>query len=299
MSKRISLPGLAILALIAGALILAPSAVRAQAGDAAKEAVLKAALDYSDGAYSSDAARMERAIHSDLNKLIFRRLPSKALMAGYSTFSGLVEPLRAGGFPALDPEKRKTDVSVLEITDDIACVRLRTANWCDYLQLVKDDGQWKIINVLWTSGLDAPPAQKLVPGFEAGKESPAALAAALDFIEGRLTGDAARLEKALHPETSVVTYMVASKTNRAFLNRSRQSGILEPTKAKLGLPPESARQAEVRVLDLMDGMAFAVGKAGIGTFYLQLQLLDGQWKAINVLLRPTNNAFPPPRPAGK
>ena len=269
------------------------------APDPQEDAVIKTALDYSDGAYSGDAARMERAIHPDLNKLIFmRRSPSMGLMASYSTYSGLVEMTRTAVMN-LDPDKRRTEASVLEIKDDVACVRVRTSLWCDYLQMIKDNGQWKIVNVLWTSGLDAPPARKVVPDFDAEKERPAAQAAALDFIEGMLSGDAARLEKALHPETSQIVYMVSAKNNAAMVNRTRYSGLLEPVKAKLGLAPENARKADVRVLDLMDGMAFAAAQTARGTAYLQLQLVDGQWKAINILVRPTNNLFTPAPPAKK
>jgi hypothetical protein len=289
-----------ILAVVA-AVALAVLGQDSASNEAEKAAVIATALDYSDGAYSADAERMAGAIHPDLNKLIFgKRPPATNYMSSYSTFSGLVEFTRAAGL-VLEPEKRLTEAAVLEIAGDVACARIRTAMWCDYLQMIKAGGRWKIVNVLWTSGLNVPPQAKAVPGFDAEKERPAAQAAALDFLEGRLNGDAARLEKALHPETSIAVYMIAAKTGGAFLNRSRYSGILEQTRAKLGLPPENARTAEVRVLDLMDGMAFAAAKTGVGAAYLQLQLLDGQWKAINVLVRPTNNVMgaPAPPPAKK
>ena len=283
------------------ALALAVLGQDAAVPEAEKAAVIATALDYSDGGYSGDAERMAGALHTDLNKLIFgKRPPATGYMSSYSTFSGLVEVTRAGVL-ALEPEKRLTEASVLEIAGDVACAKVRTAMWCDYLQMIKADGRWKIVNVLWTSGLNVPPQAKAVPGFDAEKERPAAQAAALDFLEGRLSGDVARLEKALHPETSIAVYMIAAKTGGAFLNRSRYTGILEQTRAKLGLPPENARTAEVRVLDLMDGMAFAAAKSGIGAAYIQLQLIDGQWKAINVLVRPTNNVMgaPAPPPAKK
>jgi len=110
----------------------------AGSSEAEKGAVIKTALDYSDGAYSGDAARMERAIHPDLNKLIFnRRSPAMGLAAGYSTYGVLVEAVRAGLIASLDSDKRLTEVSVLEVKDDAACVKLRTAQWCDYLQMIK------------------------------------------------------------------------------------------------------------------------------------------------------------------
>lgn len=270
-----------------------------QAPGPREEAIVATALDYSDGGYSGDAARMERAIHPDLNKVFFmRRGPNMGLMSGYSTFSGLVEMTRMKVLN-LEPEKRRTDVAVLESTDDVACVRLRSSQWCDYLQMVKDAGRWKIVNVLWTAGLDAPPARRIVAGFDAEKERPAAQAAALDYLEGMLAGEALRLEKALHPETSQVVYMTSAGSGAAMINRTRYSGLLEPAKAKAALAPENARQAEVRVLDLMDGMAFAAAKTARGAAYLQLQLLDGRWKAINVLIRPDPNTMTQAPPAKK
>ena len=283
-------------------LVLAAVIALAQAGqtpDPREKAVIATALDYSDGAYSSDAGRMERALHPDLTKLIFmRRSPSMGLAARYSTFSDLVEPARTKGF-FLDPDKRKTEAAVLEIKDDVACVKVKTAMWCDYLQMIKVNGQWKIVNVLWTLGLDTPPQGKVVPGFDAEKERPVAQAAALDYVEGMLSGDAARLEKVLHPETNQMTLMsmATAEAKVSFVMRSRYSGILEPAKAKVGLVPENARKAEVRILDMMDGMAFAAAQTAMGTTYLQLQLLDGQWKVINVLVRPSDNTIPQAPPA--
>ncbi len=285
-------------------LVLAAVFALAQAGqtpDPQEKAIIATALDYSDGAYSSDAGRMERALHPDLTKLIFmRRSPAMGLAARYSTFSDLVEPARTKGF-FLDPDKRKTETAVLEIKDDVACVKVKTAMWCDYLQMIKVNGRWKIINVLWTLGLDTPPQGKVVPGFDAEKERPAAQAAALDYIEGILSGDAARLEKVLHPETNQVTLMsmATAEAKVAFVIRSRYSGILEPAKAKVGLASENARKADVRILDLMDGMASAAAQTARSAVYLQLQLLDGQWKVINVLVRPSDNTIPQAPPAKK
>ncbi len=290
---------------LAGSLILATASAfaAAQAGPAAeaeRAAVIAAALDYSDGAYSGDAVRMERAIHPDLNKLIFtRRSPAMGLASRYSPYSELIEIVRAGLVSALPPEKRRTETSVLEITEDVACVKVKTAMWCDFLQLIKVNGRWKIINVLWTLGLNTPPQQAVVPGFDAERERPAAQAAALDYMEGRLAGDAARLERVLHPETSQGVLMVSGKTKMGFVRQTRYSGILEPVKAGLGLAPENARRAEVRILDMMDGMAFAAAKTAMEEAYLQLQLMDGRWRAINILVRPTNNIISPPPPDKK
>ena len=280
-------------------LVLAAAAVLAQApaGPAAgpdHEAIVAAVLDYSDGGYSGDAARMERALHPDLNKLSFgRRSPAMGLSAFYSTYSGLIESTRLSTMN-LEPEKRRTEVTVLEASTDVAGVRLRTSQWSDYLLLIKDNGRWRIVDVLWGPGLDAAAEERAVTGFDAAKERPAAGSAAEDYLGGFLSGDAARLSKALHPETCQAVFVVSPKSGAALINRARYSGLLEPVKAGVRLAPEGAREAEVRVLDLMDGMALAVGQTARGAVYLQLQLLDGQWKVINALVRPTQNVLGPP-----
>jgi hypothetical protein len=296
MRTRLAVLAFALLLTAAFALAQAPAG---NAPGSREEAIVATALDYSDGGYSGDAARMERALHPDLNKLFFmRRSPAMGLIAGYSTYSGLIEMTRMGALN-LEAEKRRTEVAVLESTDDVACVRLKSSQWCDYLQMIKDKDRWKIVNVLWTAGLDAPPARRLVTGFDAEKERPAARAAAVDYLEGMLSGDAARLEKTLHPETNQIVVMTNAKSGAAIVNRTRYSGLLEPAKSKAVLAPENARQAEARVLDLMDGMAFAAAQTARGAAYLQLQLLDGQWKVINVLVRPAQSAVPQAPPAKK
>jgi hypothetical protein len=56
----------------------------------------------------------------------------------------------------LDEDKRKIETTVLDYDDEIAMVELLSAMFFDYLQLAKIDGEWKIINVLWTMNPDAP-----------------------------------------------------------------------------------------------------------------------------------------------
>ncbi len=43
----------------------------------------------------------------------------------------------------------RADITVLAVSERIATVKLVAEKWTDYLQLVKIDGSWRIINVLW------------------------------------------------------------------------------------------------------------------------------------------------------
>ena len=47
------------------------------------------------------------------------------------------------------PVKPNNQVKILDIYNRIANVRLISDNWVEYLQLIKLDGKWSIINLLW------------------------------------------------------------------------------------------------------------------------------------------------------
>jgi hypothetical protein len=62
----------------------------------------------------------------------------------------LIEGTRAGGGSQTPVDKRKMDVSILDISyGKAAAVKIVATGWVDYLQVAKIDGQWKIVNVLW------------------------------------------------------------------------------------------------------------------------------------------------------
>lgn len=43
----------------------------------------------------------------------------------------------------------KNEIEILDIYNRIANVRIISDNWVEYLQLIKLDSKWKIMNVLW------------------------------------------------------------------------------------------------------------------------------------------------------
>jgi hypothetical protein len=279
-----------------GLLIISVGAVVAPAQpqaipDAEKEAIIRTALDYGDGFYSGSAERMERAIHPDLNKVYIVAVPQTGKhVLSYSTFSGLVEMSRAK-VGLLDPEKRKITGYALRLNGDIACAKITSALYNDFLQMVKVDGQWKIVNVLWVPGPDAqnrPP----MPAYDPAKDDPAILAAARDFTEGSMSGDAPRMEKVLHPEVSAAV-VIQYPGGRTGIGRGRYSAIVEPVRAKLRVVPEESRKADYKIIDVMDGMAFVEITAATGLICVQMALIDGEWKIINILSR---RAAPPQSP---
>ena len=93
---------------------------------------------------------MAKSLHPDLVKRTVRE-HSKAgqhLLIHISKTT-LVEYTRAGGGKDTPKEKLFYEVDVLDVYKDIATVKGVSANYVDYLHLVKWNGQWMIVNILW------------------------------------------------------------------------------------------------------------------------------------------------------
>jgi hypothetical protein len=248
--------------------------------------IIETALNYGDGYYSGDAARMERAIHPDLNKVCPVVMPQtgKTFLI-YSSGSSLIEASRAkAGF--VEEQNRKTAVKVLKINDNVACARLTSSQFNDYLAMVRFDGQWKIVNVLWIFGPDSRNRPQLAD-FKGDDEKSLVDQAVRELIEGTYTSDVARVEKALHPEYRRASVQIIPTTGKTFIQRDAASSIIEATRAGSGAQPKENWNVKINVLDIMDGLAFAELVTPATTNYLQLAKIDGEWKIINTLRKPT------------
>ena len=114
----------------------------------ADSAAIKAtALDYIDGYYTGDAARMERALHPDLAKRIVNTDQNGRSRLGQMSAMTLVQGTRAGG--GKDETNKREDVKILDIFQNTASVRIDAGTWVDYLHVAKWNGRWVIVNVLW------------------------------------------------------------------------------------------------------------------------------------------------------
>jgi len=132
-------------------LLLAGMTGQAQvkAEDPEADAIRKTALDYIEGWYTGDAARMERALHPELAKRIVNTNPNGQSRLDSMGAMTLVQFTRAGGGKRTPEDKQQKDVTILDRYENMAQVKVIAADWVDYLQVAKFNGQWKIINVLW------------------------------------------------------------------------------------------------------------------------------------------------------
>jgi hypothetical protein len=118
--------------------------------EADSAAIRQTALDYIEGWYEGNAERMERALHPELAKRIVRT-DSKTGRSGLGQQSAmtLVQGTRNGGGKNTPKEKQQKDVTILDLFENAASVKVVASDWIDYLHVAKWNGRWVIVNVLW------------------------------------------------------------------------------------------------------------------------------------------------------
>ena len=277
---------------IFGILITVVASGLAAAQDAAdnetdKEGVVRAALDYMEGAVTADADRVARGVHSELTKVVVRTLPQTGRQSlAYNTRTTLVEVVRGLAERMAEVDKN-VEVTVFDVGNDLAAARAVGALWYDYLQLAKIDGEWKIVNVLWAP--NQPGATDLEPDDRDAARGEVEKTA-LDYIEGAYSGDAERMERALHPELTKVLLNRHRQTGQQFLYKMGASDLIEGTRAGLGPLEEGKRNIEVDVYDVAFDMASVKVASAMYIDYLQIAKVNGEWKIINVLWVPNPEA---------
>src|SRR5215208_7336274 len=131
---------------------LAPSMQGQTAADSA--AIRATALDYIDGWYTNNAARMQRALHPKLAKrMVWADSSGKSHLVDL-TAAELVQGTKK--HPPVPATERRKDVQILSAFRNAAVVRIDASEWVDYLQEIKWNGSWKIINVVWENRPESP-----------------------------------------------------------------------------------------------------------------------------------------------
>lgn len=146
-------------------------------------AIRATARDYIEAYYTADVVRMEHALHPDVVKRSIITDPKTHRSAIASMGARMViERTRDGVGRSIPDGRRREDLTVLDRVDDTAMVKIVAADSIDFLQMAKLDGEWKIVNVLWSPrAISAdPPAEGARPrdgaesGASAGKQAPPA-----------------------------------------------------------------------------------------------------------------------------
>ncbi len=134
---------------LASILVLMFAAAGLAQTDADREAIKRTALNYAEGWYEGDAAKMESALSPDLAKRIVRTNAQGQSGLGQMTAMSLVQGTRGGSGKDTPKAQQQKDVTILDMFGSAATVKLEMRDWIDYMHVGKMNGRWVIINVLW------------------------------------------------------------------------------------------------------------------------------------------------------
>jgi hypothetical protein len=109
-------------------------------------AVVATALDYFEGWFDGDPARMERALHPELAKRPGDAGPGSL---GTLTAQEMIDATTAGIGRTRDVPDRQIRVEVVDVFGNIASAVIRSAVYHEYIHLVRTPDGWKIANALW------------------------------------------------------------------------------------------------------------------------------------------------------
>jgi len=113
--------------------------------------IKQAALDYIESQHNLKPEQFERAAHPRMVKrTVWTHKKTQKEYLG-ETFRDAMILLAATYNQDGDkfPEKPKKEVILLDVLEKTASVKLIADDWVDYMHIVKLNGKWQIINVLW------------------------------------------------------------------------------------------------------------------------------------------------------
>ena len=124
------------------ALLISTSLAATSRAQSPEDAAIKqTVLDYIEGWYEGNAERMERALHPKLVKRIFEKNSAGEVALDEMGAQQLVEGTRRGGGKRTPPEKQQKDVTILDVFENAAAVKVVASDWIDYLQMAQVDGR--------------------------------------------------------------------------------------------------------------------------------------------------------------
>ena len=110
-----------------------------------EESIKNAGLNYVQGWYEADQERMKKALHPELVK---RRFVSNEEIWAV-TYDWMLNATKDGTGRIDDPKEGKFNLTILDLNENIASVKIISEKFIDYLHLIKINQNWKIFNVLW------------------------------------------------------------------------------------------------------------------------------------------------------
>jgi len=114
------------------------------------EAIRETVLDYIEGWYTGDSARMGQSLHTELAKWgIVPSRDGKGTEMMKATYHDMVNWTLYQKNRPKDVNAVKDEITIHVVGKNIASVTCVSKEYIDYLHLTRTDKGWKILNVLW------------------------------------------------------------------------------------------------------------------------------------------------------
>lgn len=256
------------------AVLLVSSGVALPANSSDDKAdIVQALLDYAEGYYGGEPARMTRALSPYLTKreLIVRKGASPLI--GEMNADTLID--YSNGVK-LAPEGRRLVTEVLDMGTETASGRVFSARFNDYAHLVKRNGTWQILNVLWHA---PPPA--------ASPDQPdqtTAVTQAVRAFAGALTGAGGPDDVSVLHSLAHVRVLAAGRQGRPrYVVDQNAEGFLAGLARGAGRLKGTVEEAQVVVEGIDHDIAAARIQLGATKVYLHLAQMEGRWRVVTVL----------------
>lgn len=112
-------------------------------------AIRKCILDYFEGWFDGDAARMDRALHAGLAKHSFDQGPTRVGGIDLTTKDEMVEATRHGIGRARDVPARDIRIDIAAVSGNIASAIVHSAVYVEFVLLARTGDGWRITGTLW------------------------------------------------------------------------------------------------------------------------------------------------------
>jgi hypothetical protein len=117
--------------------------------DGDRQAVVEVATQYFESWFEGDPDRMREVLHPALAKRTASEPGASTLSLDEDTAEGLVAIVGRGPRTTVEPGQ---DVTVLDISKDIAAVKVVSMPFIEYLQMARFGDRWLIVNALYEPG---------------------------------------------------------------------------------------------------------------------------------------------------
>ncbi|MDB5101432.1 MAG: hypothetical protein JWM80_5853 [Cyanobacteria bacterium RYN_339] len=112
-------------------------------------AIQQAMLDYAEGWYTGDMARMRRALHPALAKRATLPADDGTMALSEYPAEALIARVGKNTPEAFADAPKASRVTIFAVHGNTATGLLEMDGWTDFMHVIKVDGAWQVINILW------------------------------------------------------------------------------------------------------------------------------------------------------